>query len=432
MSRPITKTRQRHRFAALAIVGPTVFSLATTAAAEPVRAADLAASIGVNVHLEYTDSSYADAGRTLDDLAFLGVSLVRDAAPDPHNQGQASYGALAKAGVRFDLFVNGGDLATAVEGLAALQTRYPGAVHEIEGPNEINNHATFSFAGLTDKHRAAAAYQAALYERVKASPTLKRIPVLAFTDYPATPGPCDVANFHAYPDGRGAPGERLARDADDASAVAPGEPLVDTEFGYYTQPMRGALSERGQARLILTGLLDNAAHRVRETDLYQLLDAYPDPGARDSEKHYGLFDINHRPKASAKMLRRLVQLLQDAAPDAQSFALRSEGVAIKGLPPTARTLVIEKATGDTLIAIWDERPVWDAAKATDLEAPQIDLGVQTPAGQRLASLIDLVDGTAIDPAPASALHVRLGSSPIIVRVSAQGRDNAGLRPAPLK
>jgi hypothetical protein len=71
--------------------------------------------------------------------------------------------------------------------------------------------------------------------------------------------------------------------------------------------MRGALSQRGQARLILTGLLDNVAQGVRETYLYQLLDAYPDPNAQDSEKHYGLFDINDRPKLSAQMLRRLMQ-----------------------------------------------------------------------------------------------------------------------------
>jgi hypothetical protein len=121
--------------AALALAGRLFLGPAASGATPAVRAADLAAGIGVNVHLEYTDSAYADAGRTLAALNVLRLSLVRDAAPDPHNQGQASYGALTKAGVRFDLFVNGGDLSTAVSGLTALQTAYPGAVHEIEGPN---------------------------------------------------------------------------------------------------------------------------------------------------------------------------------------------------------------------------------------------------------------------------------------------------------
>ncbi len=402
---------------ALAVAVMLSLGVATAAAAQTVRAADLAASIGVNVHVEYTDGAYADPDRTLGALTFLGVNLVRDAAPDPHNQGQANYGALARRGVRFDLFVNGGDIPTAVRGLAALQAQYPGAVHAVEGPNEINNHATFSFAGQTDKHRAATAYQAALYAAVKASPTLNAIPVLAFTDYPDTPGACDVANFHSYPDGRGAPGARLAQDANEAQAVAPGKPLIDTEFGYYTQPIHGALSQRGQARLILTGLLDNAARGVRETYIYQLLDAYPDPGAQDGEKHYGLFDIHDRPKMAAQMLRRLMPLLHDAAPAAHTFPLRPERVTIQGLPATARMLVIEKANGETLVAIWDETPVWDAGKEVDLEGPKTEGVLKVPGGRGSASLIDLVDGTLVALDPAKPIHLRLGKSPLFVRLS---------------
>jgi len=389
------------------------------AAAQAVRAADLAASVGVNVHVEYTDGAYADVGRTLAALKFLGVNLVRDAAPDPHNQGQASYGALARRGVGFDLFVNGGDIPTAIGGLVALQTQYPGAVHAIEGPNEINNHATFSFTGLTDKHRAATAYQAALYWVVKTSPMLNAIPVLAFTDYPDTPGACDVANFHSYPDGRGAPGARLAQDADEARAVAPGKPVVDTEFGYFTQPIHGALSQRGQARLILTGLLDNAAHGVRETYLYQLLDAYRDASAQDSEKHYGLFDIDDRPKTSAQMLRRLMQLLHDDTPNAHIFPLRPDGVAIEGLPATARTLAIEKAGGEILIAVWNETAVWNAATEADLEGPTSDLVLKATPSHGSASVIDLVGGTLTAADPARPIRLRLGTSPLFVRLSAQ-------------
>jgi hypothetical protein len=397
-----------------------ILGAAAARAAEPLRAADLAASIGVNVHVEYTDSGYADANRTLAELSFLGVTLVRDAAPDPHNQGQASYGALAQAGIRFDLFVNGGGISDAVSRLAAFQTRYPGAVHAIEGPNEVNNHATFTFAGVTDRHTAATAYQAALYAAVKASPILKSIPVLAFTDYPATPGACDVANFHSYPDGRGAPGARLAQDAADALAVAPDRPVVDTEFGYFTQPITGALSQRGQARLILTGLLDNAANGVAETYLYQLLDAYPDPSAQDSEKHYGLFDSDSRPKVSAQMLRRLMTLLQDDAPDAHSFPLRPAGVTIEALPATARTLVIEKASGEMLIAIWDETPVWDARREVDLDGPKTDLMLKVASSHDAASVTDLVDGTA-DTSPGAAKNrtLRLGTSPVFVRLPAK-------------
>jgi hypothetical protein len=374
---------------AVSLLGALSLLASTPVAAQAVRAADIAASVGVNVHMEYTDSGYADVGRTLEALKFLGLTLVRDNAPDPHNQGQASYGALAQGGVRF---------------------------HEIEGPNEINNHATFSYAGITDKHRAATAYQASLYAAVKSEPTLKPISVLAFTDYPATAGPCDIANFHSYPDGRGAPGRRLAQDQDEAQAIAPGRPIVATEFGYYTQPIPGALSPRGQARLILAGLLDNAARGVRETYLYQLFDAYPDPASQDSEKHYGLFDIAYRPKASARMLRRFMGLLQDIAVDARSFPVTPASITINGLPTSARTLAIQKSNGETLILVWDEAPVWDATRDVDLEGRKTELVVKMTGAYRSVRLVDLVEGTEHAIAPGD-LHLTLGSSPLAIVLS---------------
>jgi hypothetical protein len=400
------------------LAGALVLAAASPAASQTLRAADVAASVGVNVHMEYRDSAYADVSRALAALKYLGVSLVRDAAPDPYNQAMPSYIPLARAGVRFDLVVNGSEISTAISGLTVLESRYPGAVHSIEGPNEINNHASFSFAGLTDRHRAATAYQTALYSAVKTNPILRAIPVLAFTDYPVTPGPCDVANFHAYPDGRGPAGARLTEDADAALAVAPGKPLIDTEFGYFTQPIRGALSQKAQARLILSGLLDNAARGVRETYIYQLLDAYSDPAATDNQKHFGLFDINDRPKTAAQMLRRFSQALQDKASAARSFPIRFEGVTIQGLPASARTLVIEKASGETLIAVWNETPVWDAAREIDLEGPKFNLTLETGAPHRAASIIDLVDGTVAETGASGPIRLSLGASPLIVRLSA--------------
>jgi len=371
------------------------------------------------VHMEYRDSDYADVPSALAALKYLGVNLVRDAAPDPYNQAMASYIPLARAGVRFDLIVNGGEISTAVSGLTVLEDRYAGAVHSIEGPNEINNHASFSFDGLTDRHRAATAYQTALYTAVKTNPILKAVPVLAFTDYPATPGPCDVANFHSYPDGRGPAGARLTEDADEALTITPGKPLVDTEFGYFTQPVKGALSQRAQARLILSGLLDNFARGVRETYLYQLLDAYPDPAATDNQKHFGLFDSNHRPKTAAQMLRRLIQMLHDTGSAARSFPIRFEGVTIQGLPATAKTLMIEKASGETLIAVWNETPVWDATREVDLEGPKANLKLETTAPRRSASIIDLVDGTVTTIGPDRPIRLSLGTSPLFVQLSAE-------------
>ena len=54
--------------------------------ASPVRTADFINSLGVNVHVEYTDGKYADATTTIADLAYLGIDHVRDHTLNPHNQ----------------------------------------------------------------------------------------------------------------------------------------------------------------------------------------------------------------------------------------------------------------------------------------------------------------------------------------------------------
>jgi hypothetical protein len=40
-------------------------------------------SLGVNLHIEYTDGKYADATQVLQDLQYIGIHNVRDYIPDP-------------------------------------------------------------------------------------------------------------------------------------------------------------------------------------------------------------------------------------------------------------------------------------------------------------------------------------------------------------
>jgi hypothetical protein len=118
------------------------------------------------------------------------------------------------------------------------------------------------------------------------------------------------------------------------------------------------------------------------------------------------------------MLRRLLTLLHDDAPDAHTFPLRPAAVTIQGLPATARTLVIEKTSGEMLIAIWDETPVWDATKEVDLEGPKTELALETATDHGSASIIDLVEGTVIGADAAGTWHLHLGKAPLFVRLSA--------------
>jgi hypothetical protein len=164
--------------------------------------------IGVNAHIEYTDTPYADVGKVLTDLAYIDVQSVRDAAPDPHNAGQWGYAMLADHGVKFDFFIPGWttDLGAVQRSIDAFVKAHPGSVMAIEGPNEIENWPV-SYHGHKDV-AAAASFQRDLYARFHGDPLLDHVPVYDLTFSTGLAGlypvlgdmddACDVGTDHSY------------------------------------------------------------------------------------------------------------------------------------------------------------------------------------------------------------------------------------------
>ena len=223
----------------------------------PLTTSQFINSLGVNVHVEYTDGKYANTGNVIADLSFLGINHVRDATLNPSNQGQGSYDSLAAAGIKFDLFFQGNDPASSLALVNSFVARHPGAVSMIEGPNEVNNFP-INYAGLSG-NAAAVAYQGALYSAVKADGALNGVPVANLTSYPDLTGTADYGNFHSYPKNGVQPGVTLAQGAASQAAAEPGHPEVMTEGGYttlLTPNSFGGVDEATQAKYLLNMMLD--------------------------------------------------------------------------------------------------------------------------------------------------------------------------------
>ena len=397
-------------------------SLATLAAAAlmltaPHRAAEVASGLGINIHIEYTDGGYRDPARVLACLDYLDVHTVRDAAPNPRNQGQKGYAVLARAGVTFDLFVNGKEIAPAVARIAELSRAFPGSVIAIEGVNEVNNHPGFTYAGERDLHRAGVAYQAAQYSRGKATGALAGVPVVDLTDYPSHSGRSDAANLHSYPHGDSAPASTLSPAIAVAAAQPPERPVIVTELGYSTARGRPGVSELAQARLLLVSLLDAAAAGVQRSYVYQLLDAYPDPAGADAEKHYGLFRLDYTPKPAARMLHMITALYADPSADASRFTLRPAQVRVTGGGADVRTLVVQKTDGEIVVAVWRDVPVYDFGLSDDrrVATTPVDLTLPSKHGQVIINdPVALTRGMA--SLGAAATRLSLGADPLIVQV----------------
>jgi hypothetical protein len=389
-------------FVILSLLGLSISDGHHADAAPVRRSADFINSIGVNAHVEYTDSRYANLGGVIRALRFAGLTHVRDSAPWHGNQGQSGYGALGDLGVVWELFLNR-KLPDQVNELSNLVRRHPKSADMIEGPNEVNN-AHMSYEGITGT-AGAQAYQSALYNEVKSHPALHELPVLNFTDYPDASGKADFANFHSYPKRGAQPAPTLTHDRQSQQHVMPGVPILCTEAGYYTVTggtRRDGVTEDIQAAMIANLLLDNFVGGVDRTYLYELLDAYPDPSGTNGEKHYGLFHVDYSPKPSALFLHNLHQVLgQD---DRASF----KPVDLTVRADDAKSLLLQRSDGRYFLILWREPRIWVA------DAQTTPAHVRLDGPRNVSSYSPLTSAASNSLGRAQDFEVPLGIGPVIL------------------
>src|SRR5262249_7890416 len=71
----------------------------------------------------------------------------------------------------------------------------------------------------------------------------------------------------------------------------------------------------------------------------------------------------------------------DSDPAARSFETHTLPAKITGLPPSAKTLTLQKADGTSFIAIWNEAHIWDAAAAKPMVVAPTSISISSVGGQ---------------------------------------------------
>lgn len=402
----------------LLLAGTAAMAMTSTAFAAPRRAQDFVDSIGVNVHVMYTDGGYAKLENIESALRYLGIKSLRDHEPGADN---ARYGELARAGYSFD-FITGGDPDKVIAQLESFAAQYPHAIDAVEGPNEVNNWPiTYRGRGGAE---GAMAYQAALYAAVKSDPRLKDIPVYNFTDYPQPPGDADYVNLHPYPKRGAQPFDYIKGDFAPDARPMPDKPKVITEAGYCALPnpdwWKGSaqwapVDERTQAILTLNLLLDAFTLGARRTYLYQLLDAYPDPNYTGPDQHLGLFDLKYWPKPAADAIHNLTARLGD---NAAAFPLRHPDYPIGNLPKTGHAMLLEKSDGTDVIVLWNEPPIWNAASAAPIRAVESRVALEVVHSRKL-TVYDPIKDRSVSPKFTDSNHIEvdLAEDPLLVFIA---------------
>ena len=409
--------KSRVRLALIAALMSGAASAREAAAETATRGMDFVNGLGVNTHIVYTDSQYANNSQTLAALSYLGIKLIRDVAPNPQNQGQGAYAIMARAGIKLDLF-NGGDApggtqlpTTAIAAIAALAQTYPGSIHAVEGPNEVNNGGV-SYGGVIGGP-GAQAYQNAVYMFTRSNPETASIPVYNFTNYPDTQGTADYANFHSYPDVRqSCQSGGLYANMKSQMQVMPGRGIVNTELGAPSAPQVGAPDQTTQARFLVSCALDNAANGVKESYFYQLFDGYADPAGTNSQRHFGLFDSNYTPKKAATALRNLVRVTSEAGSSETAFQPGALNYRLAA-PSTVRKMLMQQASGWWILAVWNDAPVWNGAALN----PQIQVSIQLSTVHQQNWINDVITGSSHNAGRASTVNFTLSADPVVLAIS---------------
>lgn len=420
----------------------------------PIRTGDFIAGQGVNTHIPYTDGAYADVGRVIADLAYLGINHVRDSVNMPGQFGGAplsSFVQIAKAGNHFTMMVGGGGSFTSTGGvptnpsldqrigtLDTLSALANYGVVLVEGTNEINNFPiVFNGVGTSgqgqDELNAALALQREIYARVHADHNMSGVPVAYFTGYaagtiPVGPNPATTTGFadystqHPYPNNGEPPAKWVARSQalgnQTAADTAARAPAVYTETGYSSNGgTAGGVNLDVQAKYTLDLLLDTAQGGIAQTDLYELLDAYA-PGSRQGNAGYGLFDYTGKPKPVAVAMHNLNTLLGDTSPVAQSFGTTPLAFTISGQSSTGNHLLMQKASGVYVLVLWDEQPIWN--RTAGAQVAPVPHTVTVAVSGRTISYVGTYDPTVgTDPVATVAggtVSVKVTDHPILLAI----------------
>ena len=390
-------------------------------------AASFIDSIGVNTHIDFISSSYANLNLVETAINYLGVKNLRDS---PENMADLGSGGLWQqvanaTGAKFDAYIAEGSVAgmqTDLNNIATLAGQ--GIVRYIEGGNEEDDPYAVS---LGNSLTAAALFQQQVYTTGHqlglkvinmsfgqgwANSTTGDYGTVgnlaAYTDY---------ANAHVYPSTGNTPLSALTALDADATLAAAGEPVINTELGWYTlgsgTANASSVSLQVQAKYVLDGLLDAYKAGDPQTYLYELLDQQSN--SSNTGYNFGLFYADGTAKPAATAVHDLTALLAD---NGGSFTPGTLGYSLTGTLSTDNSLLLEKSDGSFWLALWNETRLSGPTSPTDIAVPNHTVTLILAGAANIEIYDPLTGATAIQSATgASAITLSVPDHPILVEIT---------------
>jgi hypothetical protein len=433
--RPADPIGMRAALAGLLAAGACSIAFVPAASADvvpPRSAPAFRDSVGVVTHIVYYDTAYGDWDRVVARLDELGVRHLREgiyANPTPQwrDWNERYYQAVELAaahGIRFTFGLNppGRGTGTVDQLLRVIGGRLRTAAEALEAPNEMDK-----YVGGPTWPSVLSAYGRELHRKAKASRSLRSLPILG-PSFATPEGPqlvgdqrawLDVGNIHPYTGGLSPHPKYVKAELARAGVTAPNKPVWATEAGFHNamrspETAQAPVSEATGAVYLLRTFLEHFRDGIRRTYAYELLDEMPDPGGREAEQHFGLLRHDFSRKPAYIALRNMLTVVGRERGRPSLRPLRIEVSAPEG---DVRRLVLQKADGSYVVALWRLASVWDRDRRHPLDVTPRSLTVRLPGARR----VDVAD--PIRSARERGLrlrrgttHVRLGARPLLLHV----------------
>jgi hypothetical protein len=204
-----------------------------------------------------------------------------------------------------------------------------------------------------------------------------------------------------------------------AGVTAPGKPVWATEAGNTTalnetSGMRPC-SEAVQAVYAVRTYLQHFTDGIGRTYMYELLEESPEPGLTNSEDHFGLLRSDYSEKPAFVAIKNLLSIVGYGAPATPTPLQYSLSGDTAG---DLQHLVLQRANGSYLVALWRTTSIWDHTALKDIAVPPEQISIALPTANSVTSA-DPLTGTTTSGLPLNQANVSvpIGPDPVILTVA---------------
>jgi hypothetical protein len=399
-------------------------------------------SIGVNTHVNYTDTAYGQYETLLKpSLTYLGVRHIRDGVTDGNNSLVLKrYRDLNSNGIRVTAAVP--YETKSMPALIAMIKTQRDVLEAVEGPNETDIFEQFSYKGQKFPE-GTIAFMKDFYPAIKADPQLRDLPVLqttlAFPGYRLAKGVradllgdlskyADYGNSHNYFAFGEIPSNTIKNNHLPLnSRITPGKPMMSSEGGYqmgdadgykgtWDDTQSAPFAEDIHGRYLLRYTLEQYRLGYTRSFIYELLDI--------DQPKWGLFRNDGTPRPAASGIRNLIGILNESTWDATSkqwitpkqnpSTLEYE---LQNQPASVHTLLLQKSTGTHYLILWNEFKNWNAVTGKPVYSNPVPIGlrIKQPV-KRIRTYLPFTQSEATQTFDSSNVQLSVPDHPLIVEI----------------